>query len=117
MSMTGLDLILKFITTFLVAVVSFMVIDGNTWIWPFIVGTVGTVINYELGDFILLPKYGSLIASFSEGVMVILTAYFVDMQVSSFTISFVGASFFGIVVGLWEYFFHQYLKDCKEWAE
>lgn len=116
MIITSLDLIAKFTTTFILAAGSFMILNGSDWTWPFIIGTVATVINFEWGDYKLLPRYGTMAASVGEGLMAALTAYVADLLVPAFATSLISLVAFALLVMLSEYLFHDYLEASKELA-
>lgn len=114
MSRTATALILKLIMTVAFAAGAFILVDGNTWLWPVIVGIAGTVINYLLGDLFVLPKYGNIVASVGDGVLAALVAYIVDLIVPVFATSALSLVIFGFLVAIGEYFFHQYLKASEK---
>jgi len=111
MSKTATALIVKFIMTFVFALIALsFVIDNNAWGWVFWVALAGTALNYLVGDLLVLPKFGNIVASVGDGVMAALIAYIIDYLVpTAFQTSFTALALFGVLVALEEYFFHQYL--------
>lgn len=110
MSRTTLALIFKFVMTVVFAAGAFILIDGNGWTWPIVVGVAGTILNYVLGDLVVLPRFGNIAASIGDGVLAALTAYVVDLIVPAFTTSATSLAVFAVLIAVGEYFFHQYLK-------
>lgn len=114
MSKTASALIYKFILTFLIATVAFVLIDRNALIWAFVVGLVGTVLNYLLGDLIILPKFGNIVASVGDGVLAALTALLVGILTPAFQTTTTSLLIFAVLIAVGEYFFHQYLLRSEE---
>ncbi len=109
MSQTTKALIVKFLMTFILAGLIFTLMNNNTWGWAFVVGLVGTIANYLLGDLLILPKLGNFVASVCDGILAILVAYLVDVLTPAFNTTIGSLALFGILVLIGEYFFHQFL--------
>ena len=116
MSRTTQALLLKFIMTFAAAWVAFGFIDNNTLTSIFIVSLLGTVLNYLLGDLVVLPRLGNIVASLGDGLMGALTAYIYSIIILQFTTSFFSLLLFAGIVAVLEYFFHKYLLSAKKVA-
>lgn len=114
MSKTTSALIYKFIMTFLIATLAFVLIDRNAWIWAFVIGLAGTVLNYLLGDLLVLPKFGNIVASIGDGVLAALTAYLVDVLTPAFRTTSSSLLIFAVLIAFGEYFFHQFLLRSEE---
>lgn len=116
MSKTATALLIKFIMTFAFALIALsFLVDNNAWDWIFGVALVGTALNYLVGDLLVLPKYGNIIASIADGVMAALIAYIFDYLVpTAFQTSFTALALFGVLVAVGEYFFHQYLQRSEK---
>ncbi|HHW92417.1 MAG TPA: DUF2512 family protein [Firmicutes bacterium] len=116
MSNTTTALLVKLIMTFIFAMIAFGYVDKNMWSSIFWVALAGTVINYLVGDLLVLPSLGNIIASIGDGAMGALTAYIVSMLLPAFQVSMTGLFLFGILVAIGEYFFHQYLRSAEKVA-
>ncbi|WP_066639463.1 DUF2512 family protein [Desulfolucanica intricata] len=114
MSKTVTALIMKFVMTLIVAAIAFTFIDGNAWGWIFALAIIGTILNYVIGDLMVLPKYGNIVASIGDGVIAALTAYIFDLLILDFRTSFTSLIVFGVLVAVGEYFFHQYLRRSEK---
>lgn len=116
MNRTTLALLFKFVMTFAAAWVSFGLMDGNTFGWLFIVALSGTALNYLLGDLLVLPAFGNIVASIGDGVMGAVLAYFISVLSRDFRISSMSLVTFGGIILIAEYFFHIYLKRSDKVA-
>ncbi len=116
MSKTATALLVKFIMTFVFALIALtFLVDNNAWDWVFWVALVATALNYLVGDLLVLPKFGNIIASVADGVVAALTAYIIDYLVpTAFQTSFTALALFGVLVAVGEYFFHQYLQRSEK---
>ncbi|WP_347488118.1 DUF2512 family protein [Desulfoscipio sp. XC116] len=114
MSKTATALIIKFIMTFVFAGIALAFIDHNTWGWIFVVAVVGTALNYFVGDLLVLPKYGNIVASVGDGVMASLTAYIISLLAPAFRTSFTALAILAVLIAVGEYFFHQYLLRSEK---
>ena len=107
---TAMALFAKFIMTFIFAAIAFRFIDANTWGWIFTISLAATAINYLVGDLLVLPSMGNMVASIGDGIMGALIAYVFAVFAGDFTISFAGLAVFALTVAVGEYFFHQFLR-------
>ena len=106
---TILVLSAKFLITIIASWVSFYIIDVNSFEMVLIVAVAGTVVNYALGDLIILPSMGNIFAAVGDGILAAATAYLLDMFSDSFITSATGLIIFAAIIGTCEYFFHIYL--------
>jgi hypothetical protein len=114
MSKTWTALLVKFVMTFIFAAAALAFLRGNTWAWVFIVAIVATGLNYLVGDLLILPAFGNISASISDGIMGALTAYVVDLLVPAFRTTAAALIIFAILIALGEYFLHQYLLRAEK---
>ena len=105
---TIMTLLFKFVTCFAAAWISFGVIDANPLSMIAIIAVAGTVLNYLLGDLVLLPSMGNITAAIGDGVLGAATAYVVDLFSYSFNASVTGLIVFAAIIIVAEYFFHIY---------
>ncbi|TYO98061.1 DUF2512 family protein [Desulfallas thermosapovorans] len=109
MNKTVTALLVKFIMTLVIAGIALVFIDNNAWTWALWVAIIGTAVNYLVGDLVVLPKYGNIVASIGDGVMAALVAYIIDLISPVFQTSFTALALLAVLVAVGEYFFHQYL--------
>lgn len=116
MNNTFLALLVKFVLTFVLAAIAFRFVDANSWGWIFTVALAATVMNYLVGDLLVLPALGNVVASVGDGLMGALIAYAVAFLMAPFSVSFAGLATFAVLVAIGEYFFHQYLRSAERVA-
>lgn len=109
MSKTTTALLIKFVMTFILAVIAFSSIADNRMQWPLLVAIFGTALNYLLGDLYILPKYGNIVASAGDGILAALTAYVIDLVVPAFRTTLTSLIVFAVLIAVGEYIFHRYL--------
>ena len=114
MSKTANALLFKFLMTLVIAEIAFGLMGRNTFMWVILFAVLGSAIDYLAGDLLILPKVGSLIGAIINGVLVALLALVVAMIFPVFTITTLSVLTFAILVGIGEYFFHQYLLKTDE---
>jgi uncharacterized membrane protein len=111
---TIMALLFKLVATFIASWVAFNLVDLNTIGMISIVAVIGTVLNYLLGDLVILPSTGNITASIGDGVLGAAVAYVVDLFSYNFNASATGLIIFAAIIAVAEYFFHIYLvKDEK----
>jgi uncharacterized membrane protein len=106
---TTIALIIKFIVTMAAAWIAFMMF-GTVAFWTVvIIAFAGTVLNYLIGDLLILPRWGNVIAAIFDGVLGGLTAWMI-LAVAPVTYAFMNSVYiFAIIVAVAEFFFHMYL--------
>ncbi len=109
---TTIALIIKFIVTMAAAWISFMVF-GQVAFWTVaIIALAGTVINYLLGDLLVLPKFGNVIASILDGVLGGAIAWMI-LAYAPVTYAYMTSVYiFAVIVAVAEFFFHMYLLSA-----
>ncbi len=111
---TAAELLFKFIAVFIASWISFGIIDGNPINMIFIAALAGTVINYLLGDFIILPSMGKAVTFIEYGVLTAVTAYVIDLFSYSFSTSATSLIINAVIVAAAEYLFHFYLTNDEK---
>ncbi|MEW6182883.1 MAG: DUF2512 family protein [Bacillota bacterium] len=114
MSKTGSALLVKLVMTFVFASATLGFIRGNTWGWVIVVAIIATALNYLVGDLLVLPAFGNIVAAIGDGLMGVITAYVVDLLVPAFRTTLLSLLIFGVLIALGEYFFHQYLLRSEK---
>lgn len=113
MSRAAKVLAMKFVITFVIALIPFNLIDRNMVIWVLPVSIVVTFFNYILGDFYVLPRLGNIVASVNNGVLAVLIVFFADYFITSFRTSSLTLFIFAALITAGEYGFHRYLMKSE----
>lgn len=116
MSRTASALAIKLAMTLVLAWISIGLIDRNPTIWVFLIAIIATVVNYVIGDLMVLPNMGNTVASVANGVMAAIVAWIVSLMVIRVQTTLTGLAVFGILIAVGEYFFHQYQLSSDEVA-
>lgn len=114
MSKTTSALLFKFLMTLIITGIAFGIIAGNAFKWILLVAVLGTVIDYLVGDLLILPRVGSLIGAIINGGLAALIAIAVAMAIPAFTTTTFSVLIFAVLIGVGEYFFHQYLLKADK---
>ncbi|HEY8444779.1 MAG TPA: DUF2512 family protein [Bacilli bacterium] len=114
MNRSFVAILIKLVLTFLAAWLAFDVLIDNPFVSIVIFSVVATVINYLIGDMILLRRFGNIIASIADGIIAAIIAYIFDLLSDDFTITFASALVFGILIAICEYVFHKYLVSNED---
>lgn len=104
-------LILKLFMTFLLGVATFTYVDNNTWAQVFWVAFGVTVVNYLVGDRLVLPALGNIVASVGDGVLGAVVALLSSALMPAFNTAAMSIALFGVLLMAGEYFYHQYLMS------
>ncbi|MCL6477395.1 MAG: YndM family protein [Peptococcaceae bacterium] len=107
-------LLMKYFMTFVLAAITFNLINLNGWGWVLAVSVTASTLNYLLGDFYVLPRFDYLVASAVNGVLAVLTAYIADFIIPGFKTSFKALIVFGILIAVGEFVIHRYLMRSRE---
>lgn len=114
MERSGTTLAIKFVMTFILAAVAFYFMVRNPWSWILAVSIVVTAVNYLIGDLVILPSYGNLVASIADGVMAGIVAYIVSLLFTTFDTTVAALIAFGVLIAIGEYLLHQYITKKEE---
>lgn len=117
MSKTWMALLTKFLMTLVAAYLALTLIGGATFTQVLVIAVIGTALNYLLGDLVILPAGGNITASIVDGLMAAILAYAV-IRVWGVTdaVNWWSLAVFFVLVAVFEYFFHNYLKKSDEVA-
>lgn len=114
MSNTTSALLFKLLMTFIITWLTIGFMAGNSLLWVFIVAVLITAINYLLGDLLILPKAGNLVAAIADGLLAAVIVYIMSVLISGFLTPVGTLITFAIILAIGEFFFHIYLlKDDK----
>ncbi len=111
MGKSGIALLLKFVITFLFSIVAFIFMEGNLWTWVLALSAIVTIANYQLGDMVILPVFGNIIASIGDGLMAAIIALVMSFFVAPFQITLIAVAVYGVLIAVGEFFFHKYLTN------
>ncbi len=114
MNESATSIAIKLVMTFIVAAIAFYFLVRNPWSWILIVSIVVTAVNYLVGDRMLLPSYGNIVAAVGDGAMAGIVAYIMSLLVTTFDTTIASLLTFGVLIAVGEYFFHQYLTKTEE---
>ena len=104
---TTLALIIKFVVTLIAAWISFSLFGNVLLTVILVIAGAGTILNYLIGDLLILPRFGNIIASVMDGVLTAITAYIVLILNNAYAMTSI--FIFSIIVVAFEFFFHMYL--------
>lgn len=109
-------LLVKFVMTFIMAMVAFSFFETNPAGLVVLVALIATAGNYLLGDLRILPSRGNTTASVGNGLLGAILAYIVSLISVTFNASFAALFIFAILIAVGEYFFHPYLRRTENVA-
>lgn len=75
-----------------------------------------TAANYLVGDLLILPAAGNIVATLADGGLAAGLTFLAGLFMTGITVSLTGIIVVGILVALFEYFFHQFLLRAKKVA-
>ncbi len=117
-------LIVKFLFTFAAAWLAFGYIGGNALSWIILTTLAVAVLNYFIGDLIILPSFRNIVASILDGLLGAITAFLIYLlagviqpnnQIANvFRTNLFTLVFFAVVIAIIEYFFHKYLLQSNK---
>ena len=100
MNRSFVAILVKLVLTFLAAWLAFDVLIDNGFVSIVIFAVVATVINYLVGDLILLRRFGNVIASIADGIMAMIIAYVFDLLSDDFNVTFGAVLVFGLLIAM-----------------
>lgn len=106
-------LIIKLLVTFAAAWIAFSVLDNLSILTVAIIAVSCTVLNYVLGDLLILPRFGNTIATIMDGILAAITAYFIIILIANVFVSTSALMIFVLMVAVFEIFFHMYLLNAN----
>lgn len=106
---TFLAIIMKLVLTFLAAWLAYGLIEDNGLIWIFIVSLAVTLVNYLIGDLMILPRYGTVSATLANTVMAVLVAWLIDLLTPQFYIAWLSSLVFVVLIFIFEYILHRFM--------
>jgi hypothetical protein len=116
MSRTAKALVIKYIMTLTILVPTLAVFRTNTWDWLALIALFITVVNYLVGDVLVLPSFGNAVASVGDGLMAALTAHIAGVMIPGFRTSSMSLFLIAFFIAIGEFFFHRYLYSSAKTA-
>lgn len=104
------SIIYKFIfTAGILLMYLFNIAVTNLW-YNLIISVVVTLSLYFVGDLLVLPLGGSIIASIVDGIAASVIIWLMQYVLPGFSIVFRYALNAGIAIGIFEFIFHRYMR-------
>jgi hypothetical protein len=111
---TAKIILIRFVMTFVFALVALMLVPANDVNWAILVALAVTAVNYLLGDVLIFPSFGNIVASVTDALAAMLVAYVVGVLVLGFQTSGFSLILFGALIATGEYFLHVMLLGKTE---
>lgn len=109
---TAIALIVKFVVTMAVAWIALMMF-GTTAFWTTaIIAIAVTVLNYLVGDLLVLTRFGNLAASVLDGILAGAAAWVILYYSPSAYNYMTSVYIFAVIIAIAEFFFHMYLLSA-----
>lgn len=116
MSQTAKALLFKLVMSLVFAWIAFGLIGVNAIEWTLLTGVLAAVLDYLVGDLLILPRVGSLIGAGINGVLAALIPLGVALIVPAFIVTAATVLTFAVLIAVGEYFFHRYLLEADKVA-
>lgn len=102
---------IKFVISFLASWVVITLIAGSSWTWALLVAIIATAINYIIGDKMILPRYGNMVAAVTNGILSLAVLWIVDLIAVDLVLNATAYITMAVIMIVAEYFFQRYLID------
>jgi len=102
-------LLVKWIATFVIAVICFRFLAHGTWTTIFLLSVATVLVNSLIGDVVVLPVTGSALAAACDGVLGVVAALLFAVFSPVFNPSAASLVVYGVLIAVFEYVFHIYL--------
>lgn len=110
MNRTFITLLIKLVITFIITWFAFGLLISNNFMTIVALSIIVTVLNYLVGDLIILKNFDNTIASVADVLMSALMAFVFSLINPDFRINLFTIIVFAVIIGIFEYFYHNYLK-------
>ena len=110
---TTLAIIIKFVVTLAAAWIAFSVFGYVAFYTVLVIAILGTVLNYLIGDLLVLPRWGNAAAIVLDGLLSAATAYAVLYYSTVTYYRMSSIVIFAVIVAVAEIFFLMYLVQSK----
>ena len=105
-----MTLLIKLIMSFAAAWISFSVFGYVGLSYVIVIALAATIFNYLIGDLLILPKFGNLVAAISDGILSAIISYAVLAAYTFYTT--VSLMIFAVIIAVLEFFFHIFLVNA-----
>ncbi|MBC9785166.1 DUF2512 family protein [Heliobacterium chlorum] len=110
MNRTSMALGMKFLMTLIASGITLGFLAGNSWGRVILFSVLATGLNYLIGDLMVLPRMGNLIASIGDGLLAAITAYSLTFLLRDFYTTTFSLLSLAVLVAIGESLFHIYLR-------
>lgn len=117
MNRTLVNLLVKLAVTFLAAWITIGFMAGNPIGPVFAAALAGTIVIYIVGDLLILPGFGNMIASLADGILGTSVAYLTGMFFEGFRAPIFSLFVYAVLIVIAEFILHAYLKKSEEAAQ
>ncbi|HHU55958.1 MAG TPA: DUF2512 family protein [Acholeplasmataceae bacterium] len=114
MNRSFVAILVKLVLTFLAAWLAFDIVIDNGFVQIVLFSVVVTVINYLIGDMIILRRFGNVIAAIADGIIAMIIAYVFEFLSDDFNVTFGAVLVFGILIAISEYVLHKFIVSDEE---
>lgn len=114
MNRTLLALVVKYLMTFVFAWLIFGMMLSNSMTTIALVALIATAGNYFLGDLLILPAFGNIVAAIGDGLLGVATFYLAAVVTRDLAVDVRSLFLFGVLILIGEYFFHRYLLSSEK---
>ncbi len=114
MSRTLLALLGKYLMTLVFAFLTIGLMGQNSTGTILTLALIATAGNYFMGDALVLPAFGSVIAALGDGLLAAAVFYIASVALRTLRVDVRSLFFFGALIAVGEYFFHRYLLSTPE---
>lgn len=105
-------LAIKFVMIAAVLLVVLWLLAGQRLIPVLVLSLVVTILAYVIGDLLILPTFGNVVATVADIVISSLTIWAARViGISGLRPALWAITLSALIIGVGEWFFHQYLKD------
>ncbi len=104
---SAIALLTKVVAIFIAAWISFSLLNNIFLTLIFMITGLVTALNYLVGDLLILPRFGNIAASITNGVLAAVISYAV-LIFSNYTAT-ASIWIFALIVTAFEFFYHMYL--------
>lgn len=110
---TTIALIIKFIISMAAAWIAFMIFGTASFWTMLMIAIAGTVLNFLIGDMLILPRFGNVTAAVLDGILGGVVAWLILIYTPVTNYSITSVYFFAVIVAVAEFFFHMYLVSAR----
>ena len=114
MNRTLLALVVKYLKTFAFAWLSFGITLSTPTGTIALAALIATAGNYFLGDLLILPAFGNVVAAIGDSLLGVATFYLGALVTRDLAVDVRSLFLFGVLILIGEHFFHRYLQSSEK---